>query len=104
MYIYIYTPKDYIPIPLADEGGTKEDAWFHYGIDDCNDLILGAIPANDIYLVDTDRDEILIFGAQAMRYLWDAHDGVQAYNGDGCFYMQGGLRSAYRSVCTIEKW
>ena len=39
-----------------------------------------------------------------MRYLWDAHDGVQAYNGDGCFYMQGGLRSAYRSVCTIEKW
>ena len=98
------TADNYKPVSLADEGGTKEDAWFHYGVDDCNDLILGAIPKNDLYLVDTDRDEILIFGAQALRYLWDAHDGVNTYGGDGCFYLQGSLRSAYRSVCTIEKW
>ena len=78
------TADNYKLVSLADEGGTKEDAWFHYGVDDCNDLILGAIPKNDLYLVDTDRDEILIFGAQALRYLWDAHDGVNAFGSDGC--------------------
>ena len=83
---------------MTDEGGTKEDAWWNYGVGDCVDVLHRVTPENGIYLVDIDSDELLILNKETYSCLWRTHGGVEQDMGTECVYMQGQARSGYRNM------
>lgn len=90
--------------PLIDHGGTREGAYWNYGIENCTELIYSIMPGSRTYLIDIDNDELIFFNAETYAWMWETHDGSHTHSGNGCVYTQGDARASFRNICTVKTW
>ena len=93
---------DHFVHPINDEGGTKEFAYWHYGVDDCDVLLDAVMPSEGMYMIDLDNDKIYIFDKATYKWLFHTYDGVDTYESTGCVYMMWNAQASMDEFCTIE--
>ena len=92
------------PCPITDEGGTKEYAYWNFGITDYDSLLRDTMPKCGTYLIDLEKDLLYYFDAKTYEWLWRTHEGVDLYGGERCVFMMSNPLIVIEDICTVTKW
>ena len=90
--------------PITDEGGTKEYAYWNFGLSEYETLLGDTLPTCGTYLIDLDNDLLYYFDAKTYEWLWRSHEGVDAYGGQRCVFLMSNPMSMIDELCSVVKW